>query len=204
MFYTYRSYAAEILAVLSPAHQAQLRSYPLWIADPNAPAGHPNTEGWSTWTVHQYGIIGGVDNNLLNGDLHTWAALAIPHPVVRPPVPAPIPKPIPAPIPKPIPAPAKAYTMVIFGEALDSLTAAAATDAFQPSGTVATGRLDVAKAALAAGDVVIAVGSAANAAIGFTHAKAGQVVVSGKQVAIQGASAGDSYVLLGRYLATGK
>jgi hypothetical protein len=94
--------------------------------------------------------------------------------------------------------------MVIFGENIDSMTAAAATDAFQPKGAVATGRLDVAKAALAAGDVVVAVGGPANAALGYAHAKSGTVAVSGKKVSVQGATAGDSYVLLGRYLATGK
>jgi hypothetical protein len=30
------------------------------------------------------------------------------------------------------------------------------------------------------------------------------VAISGKKVSVQGATAGDSYVLLGRYLATGK
>jgi hypothetical protein len=94
--------------------------------------------------------------------------------------------------------------MVIFGENIDSMTAAAATDAFQPKGAVATGRVDVAKAALAAGDVVVAVGGPANSALGYTHAKSGTVSISGKKVSVQGATAGDSYVLLGRYLATGK
>jgi hypothetical protein len=62
----------------------------------------------------------------------------------------------------------------------------------------------VAKAALAAGDVVVAVGGPANTALGYAHAKSGTVAVSGKKVSVLGATAGDSYVLLGRYLATGK
>lgn len=371
-FYTYTSYITDMLSAATSAQKAELLDYPLWIADPNNPAGHPSLGGWALWTVHQYGIIGGLDNNLLNGGLNTWAALAIPAPA---PNPAPqtvaeyqrdkvlaiakheadihyqegyanghwdniqkyseevpnlgwsdgqawcavfvswcawkagmfslypntascsegvawfkqqgrwsdypaigaqaffgpgggthtgivynfdadtvyyvsgnsnnngsaegdgvyygqqprrssyvfgygypnfaegiqsadpawashAPKPLPT--PTPAPTPAKAYTMVIFGQSLDTQTAAAACDAFQPQGAVSTGRLDIAKAALAAGDVVVAVGGPANTAIGFTGAKDGQVVVQGKQVAIQGATAGDTYVLLGRYLATGK
>ncbi len=378
IFYTYTSYVQSLLQVATAAQKAALTSYPLWIADPNNPAGHPNVGGWGSWAIHQYGIVGGLDNNVLTGDLHTWAALAIPAPAPKPspqPVteyqrdkvlaiakheadihyqegyknghwdniqkyseqtpgeawsdgqpwcavfvawcawkagllnlfpntascsegvawykkqgrwsafpaigaqvffgpgggshtgivykydndtvyyvsgnsnnsgssegdgvyygeharrdnyvagygypnyaegiqsadpawashaPKPLPAPKPTPKPAPAPTPAKAYTMVIFGQNLDTLTAAAACDAFQPHATVSTGRLDVAKDALAAGDIVIAVGGPANTALGFKHAKAGQVVVQGKEVAIMGASAGDSYVLLGRYLATGK
>jgi GH25 family lysozyme M1 (1,4-beta-N-acetylmuramidase) len=200
-----------VYAACNAANKAILTSYPLWIADPANPAGHPKIGPWKVWTLHQYGTVGGLDNDMFNGDLHTWAALAIPAPkppVTKPPVVVPSKPPVVVPPPtKPVvtpPAPAKAYTMVIFGEAVDTLTAAAATDAFQPKGAVSTGRVDVAKAALAAGDVVVAIGGPANTALGFTHAKAGQVVINGKQVAIQGATAGDSYVLLGRYLATGK
>lgn len=204
-FYSYRSYIADMLAVATQAQANELRSYPLWIADPDNPAGHPATEGWSTWTIHQYGEVSNVDNDVLNGDLHTWAALAIPHPAApkppapKPPVPTPTPKP-----PTPAPVPQKGYTMVIFGQNLDAGTASAAVDAFQPKGAVATANLAVAQAALAAGDIVIAVGGPANSAIGYKHAKPGNVVVQGKEVAVQGATAGDSYVLLGRYLATGK
>jgi GH25 family lysozyme M1 (1,4-beta-N-acetylmuramidase) len=205
LLYTYTSYLTGLLGVASDAQKKELRSYPLWVADPNNPAGHPLTEGWATWTVHQYGIVGGLDQNLLNGDLNTWKALAIPAKVVvKPPTPPVVPPVKPTPPTPTAPTPAKAYTMVIFGENIDSMTAAAATDAFQPKGAVATGRLDVAKAALAAGDVVVAVGGPANVALGYTHAKSGTVAVSGKKVSVQGATAGDSYVLLGRYLATGK
>jgi hypothetical protein len=98
----------------------------------------------------------------------------------------------------------KAYSVVVFGTGSDAFTAAAAAEAFKPKGAVATARLDVAQAALKAGDQVIAVGGPANTAIGFTHAKNGTVAISGKQVAVSGATAGDTYVLLGRYLATGK
>jgi GH25 family lysozyme M1 (1,4-beta-N-acetylmuramidase) len=204
LLYTYTSYLTGLLGVATEAQKTELRSYPLWVADPNNPAGHPLTAGWATWTLHQYGIVGGLDQNLLNGDLNTWKALAIPAKAVVKPTPAPAPAPKPTPAPAPAPTPAKAYTMVIFGENIDSMTAAAATDAFQPKGAVATGRVDVAKAALAAGDVVVAVGGPANTALGYAHAKSGTVAVSGKKVAVLGATAGDSYVLLGRYLATGK
>jgi hypothetical protein len=94
--------------------------------------------------------------------------------------------------------------MVIYGSGTDAMTAAAATEAFQPKGAVSTARLDVAQAALKAGDQVVAVGGPANKAIGFTHAKQGAVSISGKKIAVDGATAGDTYVLLGRYLATGK
>jgi GH25 family lysozyme M1 (1,4-beta-N-acetylmuramidase) len=205
LLYTYTSYLTGLLGVASDAQKKELRSYPLWVADPNNPAGHPLTEGWATWTVHQYGIVGGLDQNLLNGDLNTWKALAIPaKAVVKPPTPPVVPPVKPTPPTPTAPTPAKAYTMVIFGENIDSMTAAAATDAFQPKGAVATGRVDVAKAALAAGDVVVAVGGPANTALGYAHAKSGTVAISGKKVSVQGATAGDSYVLLGRYLATGK
>jgi GH25 family lysozyme M1 (1,4-beta-N-acetylmuramidase) len=210
ILYVNEYWMTNVYAACSAANKAVLTSYPLWIADPANPAGHPRIGPWKVWTLHQYGIVGGLDNDMFNGDLHTWAALAIPAPKPKPvPVPVinkpPVVIPVtPKPVPAPTPAPTKAYTMVIFGEAVDTLTAAAATDAFQPKGAVSTGRVDVAKAALAAGDVVVAVGGPANAALGYTHAKAGQVVINGKQVAIQGATGGDSYVLLGRYLATGK
>lgn len=208
LLYSYTSYIRDMLAVATAAEAAELRSYPLWVADPNNPAGHPQTLGWSTWTVHQYGEVSNVDQNVLNGDLHTWAALAIPHPAPKPPVPTPVPTPKPpVPTPKPpvpAPVPQKGYTMVIFGQNLDAGTASAAVDAFQPKGAVATASLAVAQASLAAGDVVIAVGGPANTSLGYKHAKAGNVVVQGKQVAVQGATAADSYILLGRYLATGK
>lgn len=204
LFYSYTSYIRDMLAVATAAEAAELRSYALWVADPNNPAGHPNTLGWKSWTLHQYGETSNVDQDVLNGDLHTWAALAIPTPTPKPPVPTPTPKP-PAPKPPvPAPVPQKGYSMVIFGQNIDAGTASAAVDAFQPKGGVATTNLDVAKASLAAGDVVIAVGGPANAALGYKHAKSGNVVVNGKEVAIQGATAADSYVLLGRYLATGK
>jgi GH25 family lysozyme M1 (1,4-beta-N-acetylmuramidase) len=210
-FYTYTSYITGVLSVATPAQKAELRTYPLWVADPNNPAGHPVTAGWAAWTVHQYGIVGGIDNNILNGDLHTWAALAIPTPkppTTKPPTlpkpPAPKPPTPPAPKP-PTPTAPHAVTSVVFGyNTADAATAYAAVQAFHPAGTVHTGDLDLAKAALADGNIVIAVGGPANKALGFAHAVNGKVAIAGKKIAVQGATAGDVYVLLGRYFATGK
>lgn len=48
----------------------------LWIADPDAAAGHPRVE--HAWTVHQYSSAGGLDRNVANfasvAALRTWAA----------------------------------------------------------------------------------------------------------------------------------
>lgn len=47
----------------------------LWIADPEAAAGHPRVE--HAWTFHQFGITGGLDHNVGNfaskAALQTWA-----------------------------------------------------------------------------------------------------------------------------------
>lgn len=102
LLYSYTSYLAAMVAAAGTSQRAQLRSYPLWVADPNVAAGHPRTEGWPTWLIHQYGITGNLDQNVLNGDAHAWAAVAIPQPHVTP---APAPKPAPKPVPKPAPVP---------------------------------------------------------------------------------------------------
>lgn len=48
----------------------------LWIADPDAPAGHPHIE--HPWLFHQYSEAGGIDHDLAafagKGALQTWAA----------------------------------------------------------------------------------------------------------------------------------
>jgi len=48
----------------------------LWIADPNAPAGHPGVT--HAWTFHQYSEAGGLDHDVANfasaAALRTWAA----------------------------------------------------------------------------------------------------------------------------------
>lgn len=61
----------------------------LWIADPNAPAGHPQVK--HPWVFHQYSEAGGVDHNVANfssvQSLHAWAAKGISTPV-KPPTPS--------------------------------------------------------------------------------------------------------------------
>jgi Glycosyl hydrolases family 25 len=51
----------------------------LWIADPDAAAGHPKVE--HAWTFHQYSSAGGVDHDLGNfaskAALETWAAKGV-------------------------------------------------------------------------------------------------------------------------------
>ncbi len=54
----------------------------LWIAAPDAPAGHPRVE--HPWTVHQYSFAGGIDRNVARfadpGALRAWAAGTTPTP----------------------------------------------------------------------------------------------------------------------------
>ena len=63
----------------------------LWIADPDAAAGHPRVE--HAWTFHQYSSSGGLDRDVANfaskAALQTWAAKG-----VMPPAPKPKPKPV--------------------------------------------------------------------------------------------------------------
>jgi GH25 family lysozyme M1 (1,4-beta-N-acetylmuramidase) len=65
-----------VYTFLDFAHQgncAGLGHYPLWIAEPSAPAGRPVVpQPWSTWKFHQYGTTrvgtNTVDVNVFNGD----------------------------------------------------------------------------------------------------------------------------------------
>ena len=42
-----------------------LGGYPLWIADPSSPAGHPTVPApWKTWAIHQYDISGDIDRDV--------------------------------------------------------------------------------------------------------------------------------------------
>ncbi|HEX9359885.1 MAG TPA: GH25 family lysozyme [Streptosporangiaceae bacterium] len=64
--YTFLSFAGQ-------GNCAGLGHYPLWIAEPSAPAGRPVVpRPWSTWKFHQYGTarVGSntVDVNVFNGD----------------------------------------------------------------------------------------------------------------------------------------
>lgn len=98
LLYSYTSYLAGMLAAASASQRSRLLAYPLWVADPDKAAGHPRTEGWPGWFAHQYGISHNIDLDVLNGDAHTWAAVAVPHPAPpKPPVssaPKPAPKPV--------------------------------------------------------------------------------------------------------------
>lgn len=57
----------------------------LWIADPSSPAGHPRVQ--HPWTIHQYGIAQGTDQNVANfpslDAMKTWAGV----PAAKPPAP---------------------------------------------------------------------------------------------------------------------
>lgn len=46
---------------------ASLGAYPLWLADPSSPAGHPRVPApWSKWAIHQYNISGSIDRDVAN------------------------------------------------------------------------------------------------------------------------------------------
>jgi GH25 family lysozyme M1 (1,4-beta-N-acetylmuramidase) len=78
--YTFLSFAEE-------GNCAGLGHYPLWIAEPSAPAGRPAVpQPWSTWKFHQYGTtrvgLNTVDVNVFNGD--TAALKMFANPVTQP------------------------------------------------------------------------------------------------------------------------
>ena len=66
-------------------------SWPLWMADPSQPKGSPRIPSpWTRWLIHQFGTVGGVDRDVLNGtDLAALRRFGVPHPNtgVVPPVP---------------------------------------------------------------------------------------------------------------------
>jgi len=62
---------------------AGLGGYPLWIADPSAPAGHPTVPGpWKTWAFHQYATTT-VDRDVFNGDTAALKRFANPAPAQK-------------------------------------------------------------------------------------------------------------------------
>ena len=76
--YTFLSFAEQ-------GNCAGLGHYPLWIAEPSAPAGRPVVpRPWSTWKFHQYGTtqVGSntVDVNVFNGDTAALKKFANPAP----------------------------------------------------------------------------------------------------------------------------
>ncbi len=66
--YTFISFAQE-------GNCAHLGGYPLWIADPSRPAGHPEVPApWTRWAIHQYSITSPIDRDVAN--YPTLAAMA--------------------------------------------------------------------------------------------------------------------------------
>lgn len=62
LVYTYLDFALQ-------GNAAGLGGYPLWMADPSSPAGHPRVPPpWSSWVIHQTGVRGQIDR-----DLAMWA-----------------------------------------------------------------------------------------------------------------------------------
>ena len=59
-------------------HCAGLGVWPLWIADPNHPAGHPTVPApWKSWAFHQYSTRP-LDEDCFNGDVAALKAFASP------------------------------------------------------------------------------------------------------------------------------
>ncbi len=60
LIYTFISFAQE-------GNCAGMGHYPLWIADPSSPRGHPRVpEPWHTWAAHQYETTGRIDRDVAN------------------------------------------------------------------------------------------------------------------------------------------
>lgn len=60
ILYTFLSFA-------EAGNTASLGKYPLWIADPSSPVGHPRVPlPWRQWTIHQYDISGAIDRDVAN------------------------------------------------------------------------------------------------------------------------------------------
>jgi hypothetical protein len=54
---------------------AGLGGYPLWIADPSSPRGHPVVPApWKTWAIHQYGTTANIDRDV--ADYASQSAMA--------------------------------------------------------------------------------------------------------------------------------
>jgi lysozyme len=78
--YTFLNFAAE-------GNVSRLGKYPLWIADPSSPVGHPRVPApWTTWTMHQYAITGNIDRDVakFNSRADMSAHLGVPkEPVLK-------------------------------------------------------------------------------------------------------------------------
>jgi lysozyme len=83
LLYTFRSFAAE-------GNCAGLGGYPLWISDPDHPAGRPTVPApWKTYAIHQYGITGAIDRDF--AAYPTLAAMRAALGRIPPPKPKPVP-----------------------------------------------------------------------------------------------------------------
>jgi lysozyme len=59
-------------AFLAEGYCAGMQHCPLWISDPDHPAGAPHLpEPFTAWAIHQYGITGSIDR-----DIATWPTVA--------------------------------------------------------------------------------------------------------------------------------
>ena len=81
LLYTFRDFPA-------PGNCAGLGGWPLWIADPSSPAGHPAVPApWKTWAAHQWGIRG------IDRDIAWWPSPQAMRAAIGRPVPLPPPAP---------------------------------------------------------------------------------------------------------------
>jgi hypothetical protein len=81
VIYLNGSWIDGLRSAATAAQWKRLTSYPLWYADPTGvPGRFDKAHGWPVWTFHQFGIVGGLDADVLNGDFAVWNALAVPAP----------------------------------------------------------------------------------------------------------------------------
>jgi hypothetical protein len=58
LLYTYRDFA-------TAGNCAGMEGWPLWISDPDHPAGHPQVPApFTSWQVHQYSTAGAIDRDV--------------------------------------------------------------------------------------------------------------------------------------------
>jgi GH25 family lysozyme M1 (1,4-beta-N-acetylmuramidase) len=81
VIYLNESWINGLRSAASVSQWKRLTSYPLWYAEPTGTPGRFNRQpGWPVWTFHQFGIVGGLDADVLNGSFAVWNALAVPAP----------------------------------------------------------------------------------------------------------------------------
>lgn len=72
-------------AFLRTMPTARLTRFRLWAAEPGNASAPPYLDRWSTWTFHQYGQSGGLDQNHFNGTATDLGLLAGTHVPAGPP-----------------------------------------------------------------------------------------------------------------------